>query len=141
MQLTDDTRDGKTGGVGMETNRKIGVKVTKDWSSCKMTFEFLKGFLSSRGPVKLLVLMEKCRNGAGYARISFNKATIKISKAQKDLDVLNGGGNWPFRNGDDTIRFHRNAVGRDDETKEGDGTNVKLTLAKLSSQAIFSEMG
>jgi len=88
-----------------------------------------------------LILTEKCRNGAGDVRIFLNKVTIKISEAQKDLDVLNGGRNWPFRNGDDTIRFHRNAVGRDNETKEGDGTNVKLTLAKLASQAIFSETG
>ena len=39
VQLTDDTRDGKTGGIDMETNREIGVEVTKDWSSCKIAFE------------------------------------------------------------------------------------------------------
>ena len=45
MQLTDDAEDCEAGGVDVETNREIEIKMTKHGSGGKMTFEFVKGFL------------------------------------------------------------------------------------------------
>ena len=116
MELTNDTRDSKAGGVGMETNWEIGIEVTKDRSGGKTMFEFLKGYMSLRGPVKLLILAEEGSNGSSYTRVTLNKTTVKVGEAQKDLNVLNRGGNRPFCNGDDVIRFHRNTTKRNNET-------------------------
>jgi len=65
--------------------------------------------------------------------ISLNKVMIEISKAQKDLDILNGCRDRPFHNGDDIIMQHRNAIKRNDEARERDKHDMKLTLAELAS--------
>src|SRR5277367_4813488 len=110
MKLADDARDSEARGVGMETNREIRIEMTKDGGRGKTAFEFLKGFLSLRRPVELLIFAEKSRYRAGNARISLDKTTIKIGEAQKDLDILNGGGNRPIYDGCDTTGFHRNTI-------------------------------
>jgi len=81
MELTDNARDSEAGGVGMETDREIGVEVTEDGSRSKTTFEFLKGFLSLRGPMEILILAKESGDSASDARISLDKATIKIGEA------------------------------------------------------------
>ena len=106
-----------------------------------MTLEFLKGFLSLGGPMKMLILAKKGGDGGSDARISLNKATVKIGKAQEDLDVVDGSGDRPFRDGGDSIGFHGYAIRRNNKTKEGDRGDMKLALAKLASQAVFSETG
>jgi hypothetical protein len=89
----------------------------------------------------MLILAKKSRYRAGNTRISFNKTTIEIGEAQKDLDILNGGRSRPFRDRSNSIWLHRDAIRRDDEAEEGNGGDVKLALAKLASQAVFSETG
>ena len=48
MQLADDAGDCEAEGIGVETNRKIGIKMTEHGSGGKTTFEFVKGFLRLR---------------------------------------------------------------------------------------------
>ena len=83
-----------------------------------MMLEFLKGFLSLRGPVKVLILAKKSGDGCRNARISFDKTAIEVGKAQKDLDVVDGSGNRPLRDGGDSIGFHGYAIWRNNKTKE-----------------------
>jgi hypothetical protein len=59
MELTEDARDGETGGVRMETNREIRIEVTEDGSGGETVFEFLEGFLSLGGPLKPLIFAKK----------------------------------------------------------------------------------
>jgi len=89
MELTDNARDSEARGVSMETNRKIEIKVTKNRSRSKPMFEFLKSFLSLRVPMGVLVLAKESGDNAGDMGISLDKVMIKISEAQKDLDILN----------------------------------------------------
>ena len=141
MELTDDARNGETGGISVETNREFGVEMTEDRGRSETTFEFFESFLSLGGPMEILVFAEESSNRTCDAGISLDKSTIKIGKAEKDLDILNRSRNGPFCDGSDAIGFHRNAVRRDDETKEGDGGDVELALAEFASQAIFAETG
>ena len=73
-------------------------------------------------------------------RGSLNKVTVKVSEAQKDLNILNGGRDRPLSDSADSVRLHRDAIRGNDETKEGYGGDMKLALAELASQAIFTEM-
>jgi hypothetical protein len=120
VELTDDAGDGKSRGVRVETDWEIGIEVTKDWSRGKSALEFLKGFLSLRGPMKMLILAKEGGNRSSNARVGVDEATIEISEAQKDLDILDRGRNRPFGNSCDPIGFHGNTVGRDDKPKKGD---------------------
>jgi hypothetical protein len=45
---------------------------------------------------------------------------IEIYEAQKDLNIMGRGRDRPFGDCSNSIWFHRDAIGRDDETKEGD---------------------
>jgi hypothetical protein len=67
MELTEDARDGETGGVCVETNREIRIEVTEDGSGGETAFEFLKGFLSLGGPFKTLIFAKKRRDRGGDA--------------------------------------------------------------------------
>ena len=48
MQLAKDARDGKTGGVRVNTDWAIGIEVTEDGGHGKMVFELIKGSQSKR---------------------------------------------------------------------------------------------
>ena len=106
-----------------------------------MTLDFLKGFLSLRGPMEMLILAKKSGDGCRNARISFDKTAIEVGEAQKDLDVVDGSGDRPLRDGGDSIGFHGYAIRRNNKTKEGDRGDMELALAKFASQAVFSETG
>ena len=97
---------------------EIGIEVTEDGSGGEMTLEFLKGFLSLRGPVKMLILAKKSGDGCRNARVSFDKTAVEVGEAQKDLDVVDGGRDRPLRDGGDSIGFHGYAIRRNNKTKE-----------------------
>src|SRR5277367_8171 len=81
MKLTDDARDSKTGCISVKTYGKVWIKVTENRSGSKTVFEFVKGLLSLRGPIELLILAKERRNRSGYTRVSFDKTTIKVCEA------------------------------------------------------------
>ena len=89
----------------------------------------------------MLILAKESGDRASDTGISLNKTTIEIGEAQKDLDILNGGRSRPFCDRSNSIWLHRDAIRRDDEAEEGNGGDVKLALAKLASEAVFSETG
>jgi hypothetical protein len=139
VQLAEDARDGKSGGIGMKTNREIGVEVTEDWGRGESALELVKGFLSLRRPFKALILAEEGGDRGSDAGITVNEAAVEVSEAQEYLNILDAGGNRPFCDGSNTVWLHRDAFGRDDEAEEGDGGCVKFAFTELARQTVLTE--
>jgi hypothetical protein len=118
IELTEDIRDGETGGICVETNQEIRIEVTKDGSGGKTVFKFHEGFLSLGGLFKLLIFMKKRRDRGSNIGVFLNKVTIEICETQKDLDIMGRDEDRPFSDHSNSILLHRDAIRRDDETKE-----------------------
>jgi hypothetical protein len=58
VKLANDTRDGETRSISVDTNGKIGVKVSQDRSRGEAALQFGEGVLRLEGPVEPLVLLE-----------------------------------------------------------------------------------
>jgi hypothetical protein len=141
MQLTEDARDGKAGGVSVEADWKIRIEMTKDGGGGKTTLEFIESFLSLGGPHESLILPEERSNGGCNTGVTVNKATIKVGKAEEDLNILDAGGGRPLRDCSNTIWLHGDAVGGNDEAEEGDGGGVEVAFAEFTGQAVLAEPG
>ena len=118
VKLTDDARDSKPGCVSVNVDRQIRVEMFENGRGGKAAFEFFKGSLAFRRPMKVLAFSKE-RGDAGYnVGISLNESTIKIRETKEYLNFLNVSGDWPILDGSNMIGVHGDAFRRDDETKE-----------------------
>jgi hypothetical protein len=106
MQLAEDARNSEAGGVGVKTNWKVGVKVTKDGSGGESTLQLIESCLGLRCPFEPLIFAKERRHWGGDAGIIMDESTIKIGKAKEDLNIVDGRWGGPFGDCDDTIRLH-----------------------------------
>lgn len=51
------------------------------------------------------------------------------------MDIIDGGGDMPFCDGNNTIGFHRDTVRREDEVKERDRDSIEIAFLDLASQS------
>ena len=102
----------------MDADREIWVEVFEDGPRGKTTLEFVECRLTFGGPVEALAFLEKGGDRGDDTRISFNKAAVEVGETEEYLDFFDVGGSGPLIDGNDTIRVHGDALGRDDEAKE-----------------------
>jgi hypothetical protein len=119
----------------------MGRSMTKDRGGGKTTFEFIKSFLSRRQPFEALGFAEERRDWGGDVGITVDESTVKVGNAEEDLNIVDGGWGWPFRDCSNTIGVHGDTVEGNDEAEERRGRGVEFAFAKFAGQAVLTESG
>ena len=78
-----------------------------------------------------MALAEKAGNGDDDTRVTFDKSLIEIAETVEHLDIKNGFGNRPFRDGADTFRIHGDPFGGNDESEEADLLDVEFAFLEF----------
>jgi hypothetical protein len=89
--------------------------------------------------IEALILAEERSYWSSNTRISFDKAAVEISEAKEYLDVFDGAGGRPFRDGGNAIGFHGDTIRRNDKAEKRDGGSMEFTLSEFASQPIIAE--
>ena len=145
IELGEDSRVAPLRGISLQSCQESQVVVTQQRRSREAIAELaLRLYCSIRLLQRLCALplirsFKEVSNRLGYNREPFNKPLIEVSKANKDLDVLNCRQGRLIYNCFYPLRIYRNAVKAHNKPQELNLSYCKGAFLKVNKQVVLSQ--